>query len=221
MAQVLSDLHTQDVSEYKLAREIRAAMSSQAYEQIRAQMQREIAGGYITTEDELKARAIARMEEEERNIQKLHQGYLISIRAKQHLTRNLSRWSPSSAFTYLGESLINSGFVGQERFEERGRRFGGIYAQYVRAKVGKVVPLPRFFGGMRFQFEGETIIVARPHPSNYEGELTDFPAFPRVSPSLGEMMSDALVEVSSLILWNVLVILGGYVAFIRYDVRPE
>jgi len=93
--------------------------------------------------------------------------------------------------------------------------------QDVKDKAGKLVPAPGFFSSMRFQFQGEWVSINRHWPPKYEGKLGDFPTFPLFSPSMREIVSDSLVDLSLLIVWNGLLMLGAYVAFLRYDVRPE
>jgi len=220
IAEVLAGIFTHGSSEYRLAHE-QDSMVRQGYEEIRKRIEQEITSGSIRSEGELKERAIVLMEQEEDKVQKLWRRYRRAVRSRQALARRISRFSPASVFQYLGESIANTGFVGQRRFEEAAERFQEVYDRYVEAKVGKLVPYCRYFRRMSFQFGGRWVRVDHPMPPKYVGSLSDFPAFEQKSPSLREVVSDSLLDISLIFVWNVLMVLSAYAAFVRYDVRPE
>ena len=68
-------------------------------------------------------------------------------------------------------------------------------------------------------FNRKPITVGMPAPKEYEGDKSDFPKFIPTKPSTVERLNDALLDLAGLLLWNVILAMASFSAFIKYDVR--
>ena len=70
-----------------------------------------------------------------------------------------------------------------------------------------------------FNIGGEMIIVSGPEPIEYKGNVSDFPWFVDTPPSLMESLKSALFDLAGLLVWNIVLALLAFGAFLRADVR--
>ncbi len=104
------------------------------------------------------------------------------------LSKNISRFSPSAAFTYLATDIAGTGILEERKLKQAVLR----YKDFVYDK-------PIDSGG---------------------NLLGDFPAFSFQRSSVKEVLSaEGFINLTILIMFNVLIFAAAYVAFLRYDVR--
>ncbi len=139
--------------------------------------------------------------------------------ARMETARNISRLSPTAAFRYGAEALLNLGFVGIKRFHRDVERYTAIYDDYVVSKLGKLVVKSTWSFSTSMKVGKENIRIRSPQAEEYEGNMTDFPVFALSQRSLAETISEVLLDFTILLGWNIILFASGFVAFIRYDVR--
>jgi hypothetical protein len=139
--------------------------------------------------------------------------------ARLEAARDISRVSPSAAFRYGTESLLDLGFAGLKHFRRDVERYSRIYDQYVISKMGKLVVTSNWTFGTNMRVAGEHVHVQSPQAEEYTGDMSDFPAFSRSRRSFGEALSGASLDLAILLGWNAFLFVLGLVAFNRYDVR--
>jgi len=104
------------------------------------------------------------------------------------LSKNISRFSPSAAFTYLATDIAGTGILEERKLKQAVLRYKDLV-------YGK--------------------------PTDSGGNLLgDFPAFSFQRSSVKEVLNaEGFINLTILIMFNVLIFATAYVAFLRYDVR--
>ena len=125
---------------------------------------------------------------------KVKRDHMISLRKQMAVSKVISSLSPLTAFTYLATDLAHTGIRGEQQF----RRTVDVFKDQFVAYVGEKLASQRF--------------LDRP-------DVSDMPSF-RYEPRTGvAIMSDDLIYLLLLALFNVLFFMGAYLSFLRYDVR--
>jgi len=104
------------------------------------------------------------------------------------LSKNISRFSPSAAFTYLATDITGTGILEEYKLKQAVLRYKDL-----------VYDKPTDSGG---------------------NLLGDFPAFSFQRSSVKEVLNaEGFINLTILIMFNILIFAAAYVAFLRYDVR--
>ena len=143
-----------------------------------------------------------------------------SINQRIKLAHNLSRYSPVSLFQFASERIAGTGISREENFLEDVKGYSIIYDKFLKDKFGNL-PLEVDFVGYRFSvnFKGEKIKVQSPRSPKREFDVADIPVFQEHKPSIALTLHDALLDLSGLLLWNIVLAMGAFLAFNRADVR--
>jgi len=180
-------------------------------------------GLYKTVEELESATAELRVDFEKRRLQ-LMSDYNNAMFQRAKLARNLARFSPIILFQSASESIAGTGLQGEVNFLDDIRGYFTIYTDYIRKYVGDD-PLLLYdtyyhiilnFNGKRIQIS--TLIFADDEDKP-EFDTTNFPIFQQTEPSLIHTISDAFLDISGLLLWNLVLAMGAFLAFNRADVR--
>ena len=83
------------------------------------------------------------------------------------------------------------------------------------------LPLEYNFVGPRFSvnINGEKISLRPPRQIQRNFDDNDVPVFHESDPSFTRTLHDAFIDLSGLLLWNLVLALGAFLAFNRADVR--
>ncbi len=171
------------------------------------------------TEEEL-------MEEGERmlvnlsnEIKKLYSNYQNLIIEQLKNARILSGFSPMALFQFATEDITGTGLKQFEYFISNIKAYSKVYDSFVLDKVGKLIEMPYLQKTGTFSFNGKTIFIRTPIPERFNGDMSNFPKFVPTKPSIIQSVNDAMLDLSGLILWNIILAMGAFLAFNRADVR--
>jgi len=120
-------------------------------------------------------------------------------RTQEALALNISRISPASAVTFSALSLARTGIHEHERFLNSIKTYKPIFTKWVNEKMMRSLNLQ---GG------------EQPKPV-----LDDMPQFEFKPMSVSESFSLALPDLVILALMTILLFVGAFVSFLRYDIR--
>ena len=102
-------------------------------------------------------------------------------------------------------------------------KYSRIYDDYIQKKIGEVAIKTRiplwvwtWFRDSQGPYSGQYILNS---PKEYEGDKSDFPRFTESKPSLIIVFNDSSVDIAGLLLWNIVLAMGAFLAFNRADVR--
>jgi len=120
-------------------------------------------------------------------------------RTQESLALNISRISPASAVTFSALSLARTGIHEHERFLNSIKTYKPIFTKWVNEKMIRSI---------NFQSSEQ------PKPV-----LDDMPQHEFNPMNLGESFSLALPDLIILALMTILLFVGAFVSFLRYDIR--
>ncbi len=215
LAGMMTDYLDKTLSEYQLSRQWREIWKTEAEEGVK-RIDRQIKKGVFQTEEELRKAALKKLSRiADLRIQWVERRNR-SILAKRTYARRLASISPAASYQYACESLANTGFIAQQRFLQAVKNYYPIYEDYVRAKVGEVVP---YRGSFSFwlDFKGKQIYIRSPVPKAYQGDMSDFPRF--TEPEVPSRESVSSFDLTALLFWNLLLFLLAFLSFLRQDVH--
>ena len=159
------------------------------------------------------------MEKLENTLHKFYMDYQNSMKQQSNNARMYARFSPMALFQYAAEDIAGTGMKQQENFISDIKAFSPVFDSYVLRKVGELVGGRKFRRGWHVNFQGKSIRIYSPKPEQYEGDMSDFPIFHESKPSLTRTLRDAMLDLSGLLLWNIVLALGAFIAFNYADVR--
>ncbi len=132
---------------------------------------------------------------------------------QRRLAYVLCQLSPASSFQLASMSLANTDVELKLRYEDAIDRYRAEYTKYFKDKKvdgpgsRRVTSFSDGVGGLRFSF-----------PSVQEIDLSDLPRF--VPPTWSaSVLPQFFVEVGSMLCFILMAFVGGWVAFMRYDLR--
>ncbi|MCP4664254.1 MAG: ABC transporter permease subunit [bacterium] len=141
----------------------------------------------------------ARLDEERLNRQLL----------QERLAFGLARISPAAAFSIAALQLAGTALELPRHYLDQARAYQRVFERFQKEKTGG-----RSSGGvmmvMRVAGQDDEEVAIDPH---------ELPAFDYQDPPAGRILRGAVFDLGLLVLFNVLFIAGGFVAFLRYDVR--
>lgn len=122
------------------------------------------------------------------------------------LARNITRISPRSVYSYIGETLAGTGFERHIRFLEDAERYRQQLAEFVREKD-------------QTDEDSAHLYFVEWGLSHEEVDPESIPCFVESSLSLEECLQSVLPDIALLFLFGVVFFMGAFVSFLRYDVR--
>lgn len=215
---ILSEEFSKVPSEYDTANQIGPLIQKQVWEGI-TKIRGQVEQGEIKTEEELKKLTDEAFEQGQQDLAKHYKNYNDAMKQRAMMARNLSRISPTALFQFASENIAETGLIQEEQFEKDARNYSAIYDDYILKKVGKVVGTSPWSFSTNIMLDGKSIYIGSPHPEEYTGEKSDFPRFEERKPSIGRSLKNALLDLAGLILWNLVLAVLAFAAFIRCDIR--
>ncbi|RPH35850.1 hypothetical protein EHM92_05475 [bacterium] len=215
---VLAEKSAQVPSEFQLAKEVGPTIQKEIWKRIGA-LQDRISAGELRTEEEVRREADRAFSDGQAAFKKYLEQYAIAIRARAATARSYSRFSPTALFQYAGEGLAGTGVDKEAKFLRDLIEYSTTYDHYVEHKVGKVVTGTFWAFGVTVELNGKTIFLRSPHPEEYQGDKSDFPAFTETAWSSTDRINNALGDAAGLVLWNLLLAGLSFIAILRSDVR--
>jgi len=216
---ILAERFSETPGEYQTAKMV----SSQAIRKLMGEKLRPIIDkarkGEFETEAELYRQTDAAFDQLQEELTKLYTVYDNAISRRQMLARNISRLSPTTLLQYASENIAGTGLASEQRFLDDIMAYSSVYDNYVLKKVGKLVGVTNWSFAASSEFKGKRIILRSPRPEEYQGDKSDFPRFSPSRPSVKQSLHYALLDISGLVLWNLVLAMAAFAAFSRSDVR--
>lgn len=209
--------YTSDVeSEYQLSRRQRQLWDTAGM----GELSKQIDSGKVKTQQEVDALAeelFGKMIKIVNEIESNHRNALVK---KRRDARRMAIMSPAAIYQYTAEIIADSGFERQQRFLGSLRDYYRIYENYVRDKVGKVVPICKYMFGMTTSNkDGERIEVSSPQAEEYKGDMSDFPYFEEPKWSAMDSLRISLGNLGILFLWNIFLFVITHYIFMKRSLR--
>ncbi|HMK39860.1 MAG TPA: DUF3526 domain-containing protein, partial [Bacteroidota bacterium] len=134
---------------------------------------------------------------------------------QERLAFSLSRISPASAYQIASMNLAGTGVSMKSRYEDAMRNYRTAFMQYVGRKQKETGGQ----GGFRITVDSQTGFHFSVPRERGTLDISDLPAFspPVIRP--GEIAASALADAGLLAVYSLLALAGGFLAFLRYDVR--
>jgi ABC-type transport system involved in multi-copper enzyme maturation permease subunit len=216
---ILAEKFSRAPSEYQIAKRLGPMLQQEVMDKIRKLLGK-VSKGEIKSEEELKLSADPVFEKAQNELTEYFKLYENTMKERQKMGRNISRISPSSLFLYAAQAIAGTGTERENNFNEEMTAYSAIYDSYILNKVGKVVAGSSIgFMGSGGTPEGKTIYVRSPQPEEYKGDKSDFPRFLDNLPTAVQSLEQALLDMVSLVLWNLILAISAFAAFHRSDVR--
>ena len=175
--------------------------------------------GEIKTEQEFRKRMDPIFREGYELWHRTDEDFLLKIKRQAAVSRLIVRSSPVGVFQFAAEDLSMTGKSADDKFEAEALQYSKVYDRYIENKVGKLVP-GTFANIMTYLIrDGQFITIAPPQPSEYKGDMSDFPQFVEKGPTLLESLKNALFDLAGLLVWNIVLALLAFGAFLKADVR--
>jgi ABC-2 type transport system permease protein len=215
---ILSQKFSKVPSEYQTAKNLEPFVQKEVWDRIQ-KIQQRINKGELRTEEEVRKETDQAFEEGQDKMKFYYKSYEDSMKQRTLLAQNLSRLSPASLFQYASEDIAQAGIHREEEFLKDSQNFSRIYDQYILKKVGKLTGVSGWSFGDTLTLNGKKIEIHSPEPEEYRGDMSDFPKFVELGPSLSLVLKHALGDIAGLILWNLALAVLAFAAFLRADVR--
>jgi len=205
-------------SDYDAAKSIGPMIDKEVFGKIDT-LQTRVDKGELKTETEIKAEADKAFEGGQEKIRFFEKAYRDAMEARASLARSLARISPVALFEYAAEDLAGTGRLREEAFLEDLRVYGQQFDRYVLKKTGKLVGRSKWSFSTGVKLGEKVVEVRSPEPVRYEGDMSDFPRFVERPVRLGDGVKSAGSDIAGLLLWNIVLAVGAFAAFLRSDVR--
>ncbi len=218
-AGILSEHLVKVPSEYQVSQSIRMSVDMPYVNKLVKEVEKRDKGE-IKTNEELQAALDPLFKEGYSQRCKMADDYLSKVRSQFGAVLDIARISPDGLFQLAAESLSKTGNAGDIQFQKEVQRYSRTYDGYVKEKVGKLVPWMGYhlsFGGNLIG--GKFTLISPPLSPEYKGDMSDFPGFIEKGPTLLESLKSALFDLAGLLVWNIVLALLAFGAFLRADVR--
>jgi ABC-type transport system involved in multi-copper enzyme maturation permease subunit len=215
---ILSEEFSKVPSEYEIANHVGPMIQKQVWERIE-NIRKQVQQGEIETEPELKKLTDDAFEQGQQDLSKHYKSYNDAMQQRARMARNLSRISPTALFQFASENIAQTGLVQEEQFEKDAISYSAMYDDYILKKVGKVVGTSPWSFSTNIELNGKSIYIGSPYSEEYQGDKSDFPRFEESQVSIMKSLRNALLDLAGLILWNLILALLAFAAFIRCDIR--
>ncbi len=140
-------------------------------------------------------------EKRKRLIQNLDQVHNNEKMRQAAVARNISRLSPVSAYIYAMSTMAGTGLLEEAAIKDGGKVFADIMEREVYDHVFKVK--------LKFGTSSSYNFISKEPPPRYMPAVYSF----------NDMLSYTLMDLLLLVLFNMLLFIGAYIAFLRYDAR--
>ncbi len=215
LAGIIAEQTSETESEYQLSRRRRQIWDLGGITELNGQFD----SGRITTQEELDRATeeiFSNMIKILNNAESEHRAALI---AKRRSARRIAMVSPAAIYQYTSEAIADSGFERQQRFLKSVRGYYLIYEDYVREKVGKIIPGCNWTFSFNRNVGGKKLYARSPHPKEYKGDMSDFPYFTERRWSITDSLRIGLSELAILFLWNILFFVTAHYVFAKRSLR--
>ena len=129
-----------------------------------------------------------------------------------NLAITLSRFSPASAMTHATMSFADTGLSNFDHFVKAARAYRERYIVFIKEK------LPENTLGTA-TFEDKDGFRTFERPKQEKPNLNEIPVFQYQKMSLASVVQETIVDILLLVLLCLLLFIGTYVFFLKYDVR--
>ena len=215
---VLSEEFSDVPSEYQMAKRVGEMTEKEVWARI-DQVRERVNKGELKTEEEVKKETDRAFDMGQEDLIKHYKAYDDAMKKRARTAQNLSRISPTAMFQYASENVAQTGPNNEELFLKDIRNYANVYDAYIIKKVGKLVGTSSWSFSTTFQINGKPVHIRSPQPEIYDGDKSDFPQFTETHPSLGDDLKIAFLDLAGLILWNIVLAVLAFVAFLRADIR--
>jgi ABC-type transport system involved in multi-copper enzyme maturation permease subunit len=215
---VLSQSFSSVPSEYQTAKLIGPMIQQQVWERIKKIRER-VDKGELKSEEEVKRESDRAFAEGQDELVKHYKSYEDAMKQRDIMAHSLSRISPTALFQYASENIAQAGTKREEQFLKDARNYANIYDNYILEKLGKLVGTSQWSFSTTMMINGKPVYIGSPRPEEYQGDKSDFPQFAESRPSLARSLRNALLDIAGLIVWNLVLALLAFSAFLRADVR--
>ncbi|MCJ7579874.1 MAG: ABC transporter permease [Candidatus Aminicenantes bacterium] len=215
---VLSEEFSDVPSEYQMAKRVGEMTEKEVWARIDVVRER-VNNGELKTEEEVKKETDRAFDMGQEDLIKHYKAYDDAMQKRARTAQNLSRISPTAMFQYASENVAQTGPHNEELFLKDIRNYANVYDDYILKKVGKLVGTSSWSFSTTFQIDGKPVHISSPQPEIYDGDKSDFPQFTETPSSLGDDLIIAFPDLAGLILWNIVLAVLAFVAFLRADVR--
>ena len=158
-----------------------------------------------------------------RTLRNIETNYNNAMRNRAQTAHMLSKISPVALFRSSVENFAGTDINQEDRFLSDVHAYSRTYDDYIREKVGELVVTPsvslQVVAWIDDGTKKTTKHIPYPKPREYEGNKADFPGFSNTTHSTARLLNDSLPDLTGLLLWNIVLCLGAFVAFLRADVR--
>lgn len=215
---ILSQQLAKVPSEYQTAKQVGPMIQQQVWARIDKIIER-VKMGELKTEEKLKQETDHAFNEGQEELAKHYKSYEDAMRQRATLAQNLSRVSPTALFQSASESIAQTGTKREEHFLKNARNYARIYDEYILKKVGKLTGTSPWSFSTTVDISGKPVYIDSPSPEEYQGDKSDFPQFIETQLPLIHSLKDVLFDLVGLILWNLVLALMAFSAFLHSDVR--
>jgi ABC-type transport system involved in multi-copper enzyme maturation permease subunit len=215
---LLADSFSKVPDEYKMAKLVGPTLQKEVTDKMK-QIQDRVQKGEIKTEKEVLDEAKRIFVEGQDSIRKLYADYDTAMKQRANLARDISRISPVALFQYSLEGLAGTGPGAHDRFLKDVQTYSTVFDAYVLKMVGEVIGTSPFFFTVYVSLNGKQIQIQSPFPQEFQGDKSDFPNFPESKLGLLDSLSSGLWNIAALLIWNIILAVFAFSAFVRADVR--
>lgn len=217
VAELVSKRVSDIPGELETVRKIGPMINEQIHEGVNA-VREKAERGEISDKEEAIALAENAYMEGQRMLARHYTAFQNAMIAHRAVTRNISRLSPAALFRNATEDIAGTGLDNERMFLRTLRSYSEIYDEYIRQKVGTVVPATNWSFATNIIVNGENVMINSPRPEQYDGPMDDFPYFTPPEPSVTARLAGSLFDLVGLLFWNLVLSMGAMLAFQRMDV---
>ncbi|MBN1907615.1 MAG: ABC transporter permease subunit [Deltaproteobacteria bacterium] len=131
-------------------------------------------------------------------ISRLHEERYNKQKQQERLALGISRISPATVFTLAATGLCGTSLELRNNYEEKVLTYSGIYSDFI--------------SGKQSQPAQDNIVKETVNPR----EIPDFYYQPK---GFSDILKDALPDITILLVFNIILFCGAFIAFLRYDLR--
>jgi len=215
---ILSNKLTSAPSEFQTARRVGPILQEQVWARINKIKER-VKKGEMTNEEAIKIETDRAFEEGQKEVRNHYAVYENAMKRRAAMARTLSRLSPTALFQFASESLADTGYRREERFQKDAETYSSIYDAYILQKIGRLVGTSYWYFSTTIRINGKRTYISSPTPQEYQGDKSDFPRFAESSPNLAQNVQEAVLDLAGLSLWNLVLAGLAFWAISRCDVR--
>jgi ABC-type transport system involved in multi-copper enzyme maturation permease subunit len=215
IAGIIAEHATETESEYQLSKRTRQIWDLGGA----GELNKQIDSGKITNQEEIDIAAEKLFINMMKIINNTEAEHRAALTAKRRLARHIAMASPAAIYQYVGEAIADSGFERYQRFLKSAAAYYIVYENYVREKVGKVIPNCSWSFSMTRSVNGKTLYVSSPRPEEYSGDMSDFPYFEEPHWSVTASLRTSLINLLILFLWNIFLFVTAHYIFVKRSLR--